>query len=216
MTAPRPTHREVRGKGTLTGWLMLALLAAPAWAVAANAVERPLPAGAIATGFDPDHTRFGFELRTRWGQRVAGTFPRYDGELVELPDGRQQVRIRLATAAVEVGGSPRYTDLARGARFFDAQHHPLVEFVSDPHPPALARTGGPLRGQLTMRGVSRTETFMLEPSDCARPGRDCDAVASGSVDRGDYALDDWRFVLGDTVRFQLRVRLQQPAQGASR
>lgn len=216
MTAPRPTHREVRGKGTLTGWLMLALLAAPAWAVAANAAERPLPPGAIATGFDPDHTRFGFELRTRWGQRVAGTFPRYDGELVELPDGRQQVRIRLATAAVEVGGSPRYTELARGARFFDAQHHPLVEFVSDPHPPALARTGGPLRGQLTMRGVSRTETFALAPSQCARPGRDCDAVASGSVDRGNYALDDWRFVLGDTVRFQLRVRLQQPAQGASR
>src|SRR3970282_688271 len=109
-------------------------------------------------GFAPDHPRFGFELRTRWGQRVAGTFPRYDGELVELPDGRQQARIRLATAAVEVVGSPRYTALARGARFFDAQHHPLIEFVSDPHLPALARTGGPLRGQLTMRGGARTDT----------------------------------------------------------
>jgi len=216
VTAPRPTHREVRGKGTLTGWLMLALLVAPVGAVAANAVERPLPVDAIATGFDRDHTRFGFELRTLWGQRVAGTFPRYDGELVALPDGRQQVRIRLETAAVEVGGSPRYTELARGARFFDARHHPLVEFVSDPHPPALARTGGALRGQLTMRGVTRTETFVLAPSQCARPGRDCDAVASGSVNRADYALDNWRVVLGDTVRFQLRVRLQEPAQGASR
>lgn len=190
---------------------LLVPLLAPLLAFAAAPAGSPLPVGA-AIGFDPDHTRFGFELRTRWGQRVAGTFPRHDGELVVLPDGRHQVRVRLATAAVEVAGSPRYTGIARGARFFDARHHPLVEFVSDPHPPALAQTGGPLRGQLTMRGVSRPETFVLQPSACARPGRDCDAVASGSVDRGDYALDDWRFALGDTVRFQLRLRLQAPGR----
>ena len=209
MTVPGATHREVRGN-TLLRWLMLGLLATAWPAIAAAPAIAPLPAG-VQAGFDPQHTRFGFELRTRWGQRVAGTFPRYDGELVVLPDGRYQVRIRLATAAVEVAGSRRYTEIARGPRFFDARHHPLVEFVSDPHPPALVQTGGPLRGQLTMRGVSRTETFVLAPSTCARPGRDCDAVASGSVDRGDYALDDWRFALGDTVSFQLRLRLREPA-----
>ena len=54
------------------------------------------PAGAVApVGFDTVHTRFGFELRTRWGQRVHGTFPRHDGALHTLPDGRLQA----ATAA---------------------------------------------------------------------------------------------------------------------
>ena len=208
MTLPGATHREVRGTVTLLHWLILGLLAT-SWPAIAAPVGAPLAAG-MQAGFDPDHTRFGFELRTRWGQRVAGTFPSYDGELVVLPDGRHQVRIRLATAAVEVAGSRRYTELARGPRFFDASHHPLVEFVSDPHPPALVQTGGPLRGQLTMRGVSRGESFVLAPSTCARPGRDCDAVASGSVDRGDYALDGWRLALGDTVSFQLRLRLREP------
>lgn len=196
----------------LQRWLMLGLLvwlaSGPAVAVAATAA---LPSPGTVTGFDQAHTRFGFELRTRWGQRVEGTFPRYDGELIVLPDGRLQVRIRLATAAVEVAGSPRYTALARGKRFFDAAHHPLIEFVSEPHPPALAHTGGPLRGRLSMRGVVRLETFTMAPAACARPGRDCDALASGSVDRRDYGLDDWRFTLGDTVRFDMRLRLLEPA-----
>lgn len=159
--------------------------------------------------FDPAHTRFGFELRTRWGQRVHGTFPRYDGEVVTLPDGRQQVRIRLTTAAVEVAGSERYTAIARGEGFFDAQRHPLIEFVSEPHHVALIHDGGPLRGRLSMHGVSRIENFALLPSTCARPGVDCDVVAAGSVSRDAYGLDGWKLVLTDRVRFSLRVRLQE-------
>lgn len=196
----------------MLGWLMLGLLAGPLLAHAKAATDDPSPASTQA-GFDPAYTRFGFELRTRWGQRVSGNFPRYDGELVVLPDGLHQVRIRLATAAVVVAGSGRFTALARGPRFFDAQRHPLVEFVSEPHPAELARTGGPLRGRLTMGGVSRMETFELEPAACARPGRDCDAVANGSVDRGNYALDDWRFALDESVGFQLRLRLLEPEAG---
>ncbi|MDQ3511800.1 MAG: YceI family protein [Pseudomonadota bacterium] len=162
--------------------------------------------------FDQSHTSFGFEMRTRWGQRIRGTFPEFDGEVIALPDGRQQVRIRLETGAVEVAGSARYTAMARGPRFFDAKRHPLVEFVSDPHPASLVQTGGPLSGRLSMCGVSRIETFQLAPPQCARPGRDCNAVAAGTVDRGDYALRDWRLVLDDAVRFQLQLRLQQPAR----
>ncbi|MBW3550733.1 MAG: YceI family protein [Proteobacteria bacterium] len=158
-------------------------------------------------GFDPVHTRFGFELRTRWGQRVHGAFPQYQGELRVLPDGRHQVHIRLATAAVEVGESERYTAIARGDGFFDAERHPLIEFVSEPHQAALAHRGGQLRGTLSMHGTSRLESFTLTPSGCARPGIDCDVVAEGSVSRGDYGLDGWKLVLGDRVRFSLRVRL---------
>lgn len=215
MTAGRRAHTQLRRIPRIAGWLLLGLMAAPWLATAGGTAGARLPAAEVFA-FDPAHTRFGFELRTRWGQRVTGTFPRYDGELLVLADGRQQVRIALATAAVEVAGSPRYTALARGPRFFDAQRHPLVEFVSDPHSAALAQAGGPLRGRLSMRGVTRIETFTLEPSQCARPGRDCDAVASGSVNRGDYALDDWRFALGDIVHFTLRLRLQPAALAASR
>ena len=167
------------------------------------------PAGAVApVGFDTVHTRFCFELRTRWGQRVHGTFPRHDGALHTLPDGRLQVRIVLATGAVEVEESERYTALARGERFFDAGHHPFIEFVSEPHTAELAHDGGRLRGRLTMHGTSRMEAFTVLPATCSRPGVDCDVVVHGTVSRGDYGLDGWRVALADTVRFDMRVRLQ--------
>lgn len=179
--------------------ICLALLCALPWAAGAQQL--------LGT-FDPAHTQFGFELRTRWGQKVSGTFPRYEGEVVVLPDGRHQVRIRLATASVEVAGSERYTKIARGEGFFDAGRHPLIEFVSEPHPPALAHDGGKLRGRLSMHGVGRIETFVLLPSTCARPGEDCDVVAAGSVSRDAFGLDGWKLALADRVRFSMRVRLQ--------
>ena len=178
------------------GWLLLfCLLCMLSWPGAAQP-------------FDPAHTRFGFEVRTRWGQRVEGVFPRYQGEVIRLPDGRSQVRIELAVEAVEVSASPRYTALARGESFFDAARHPRIEFVSEPQTDALLRDGGPLHGRLTIHGVGRNETFALRPSECARPGLDCDVVAQGTVSRDDYGLNGWQFVFRNAVLFHLRVRLR--------
>lgn len=174
----------------------------------ASAAPAPAPVRAASVeAFDPRFTRFGFELRTRWGQRVVGMFPQYEGEVTLLPDGRHTVRIVLRTGGVEVAGSARYTAMARGPSFFDSAHHPLIEFESDPHPEPLIRTGGRLRGRLTMHGVSRVETFYLAPAVCDRPGKDCDVVASGSISRADYDLNGWQLALTDTVRFNMRVRV---------
>ena len=170
-----------------------------------------LPAWAAAQALDPARSRIEFDLQTRWGQTITGYFPRYDGEVVVLPDGRHEVRIRLATTSVEVEGSRRYTRFARGERFLDAEHHPWVEFRSDPYAGELVRSGGPLYGTLSMHGVSRREAFMLEPSECARPAHDCDVVAQGRVLRTNYGVESWRWALTDDVNFRLRVRLQNPA-----
>lgn len=167
------------------------------------------PAGAQA--LDTARSRIGFELTTRWGQPITGYFQRQEGEVLVLPDGRHEVRIRLAAGSLEVQGSRRYTRFARGERFLDAQAHPWVEFRSDPYDAALVRGGGGLPGVLTMRGVSRRETFVVAPATCARPALDCDVVASGNVLRTDYGLESWRWALTDDVRFHLRVRLRPPA-----
>lgn len=216
MTAA-PSPRRGRGATVLPlAWLLLAggagaqLPPTPGLAPplgAPPAAPAPGPRVVGQTGFDPLHTRFSFELRTRWGQKVEGQFPRYDGEVNVLADGRHQVRIRLATGAVNVADSERYTRLARGERFFAAERYPFIEFLSEPHPADLVRTGGALRGRLTLHGISRMETFVLAPAACARPGEECDAIAHGSVSRDDYALDGWQFALGDRVRFTMQVRL---------
>lgn len=202
--------------------VLLCVLSALPAAAQHPAVSEPAPdAAAVAPQapvvapprrpFDVRHTRFGFELRTRWGQRVSGVFPQYEGEVTTLPDGRHRVRIVLRTDSVVVADSERYTALARGPSFFDAARYPYIEFVSEPHTDELVRSGGRLRGRLSIHGTSRVESFYLAPPDCDQPGKDCDVVGSGSISRDDYGLDGWQFALVDRVRFSLRVRLLEAA-----
>jgi len=195
----RADSKHMQGK---VAWLGIAL-----GVLIAATPARPVAAQAL----DPARSRIEFDLSTRLGQTITGYFPRYEGEVVQLPDGRHEVRIRLATASVEVAGSRRYTRFARSDRFLDAEHHPWVEFRSDPYEGELVRSGGPLYGTLSMHGVSRREAFVLAPSDCARPARDCDVVAQGRVLRTDYGVESWRWALTDDVNFRLRVRLREPA-----
>lgn len=157
---------------------------------------------------DQTHTHIGFELRTRWGQRLQGSFPVHEGRVRTLPGGRQQVSIDMDARAVEMTGSPRYTELSRGAQFFDVEHYPMVVFESDPYPVELLRHGGQLTGTLHLHGVSRRESFTVAPGACARPTRDCDLIAHGSVRREDYGMDGWQVAVRGTVRFQMRLRLR--------
>ena len=164
---------------------------------------------ANAQDFDRTRSSIGFELQTRWGQRLQGVFPEYHGDVETLPDGRHRVRMALRTASVEIVDHPGYTGFSRGENFFDAMRYPEIRFVSDPYPVALLRSGGPLHGVLEMHGISRRQAFQIAPTpaDCARPAYDCDLQVAGSVRRGDYGIDAWQIAVRDRVRFVLRVRL---------
>lgn len=170
------------------------------------------PAGA-ETGkvFDPEASRFGFELRTRWGMKLEGVFPRFEGAVEQVAGGRHQVRLRMFTQDVEIDGSARYTEWTRGEQFFEADRYPVVSFVSQPYDEALLKEGGPLAGELTIRGITRPKTLTVEPSACERPARDCDVVARGAVRRSDYDMDRWMLAVSDRVVFVLRARLQAEA-----
>lgn len=147
----------------------------------------------------------GFSLKTRWGQTLDGRFPVLEGEVVQA-NGRKRVQLRLSTQDVEIIGSSRYSRLTRGEGFFDAENHPYVTFVSDAYPASLLEQGGNLAGQLTIRGTTRREVFVIEPASCDRPGIDCDVLATGVVYRGDFAMDRWAFALSDRVQLVLRLR----------
>jgi polyisoprenoid-binding protein YceI len=168
--------------------------------------------GAYATEIDTEHTRIGFTLKTRWGQVLQGRFPRYSGRIETLDDGRYRVRLLMSAKEVEIVGHPNYTGMTRGRGFFEADRFPEVEFVSEPYAAPLVADGGKLAGQLTIRNVTRRETFAVEPSACARPAEDCDVVASGSVRRTDYGVDRWVFAVSDNVRFTLRLRVRQDGE----
>ncbi len=150
-------------------------------------------------------------MTTRWGQALRGSFPRYRGEVVERPDGRHQVRLQLETATVEILGHPAYTRYARGSGFFDADDWPHVTFVSDPYAPAMLQEGGKLTGELRIRGVRRREVFHIQPATCAHPGLDCDVVATGTVQRGNYGMTRWNFALAGDVLFEMHIRIRKQA-----
>ncbi|MET0655499.1 MAG: YceI family protein [Pseudoxanthomonas sp.] len=177
--------------------------------LAALCLLSALTAGAET--FDPAASRFGFELRTRWGMKLEGEFKRYEGQVKYLPDGRHQVVLRMFTESVEILGHPRYTEWTRGAQFFEAERYPVVVFVSKPYDEQLLLRGGDLAGELSIRGITRPKTLTVAPSTCARPARDCDVVASGAVRRSDYDMDDWMMAVSDRVVFVLRARLKAEA-----
>lgn len=184
----------------VSAWLLFALLFAAGTMVGSAAAK--------AADIDPEHTRIGFTLKTRWGQVLQGRFPRYSGRIETLEDGRHRVRLRFSAREVEIVGHPNYTGMTRGRGFFEADRFPDVEFVSDPYASALIADGGKLTGELTIRDVKRRETFVILKSECARPAYDCDVLATGSVRRTDYGVDRWIFAVSDHVRFVLRLRVR--------
>lgn len=187
--------------------LIRAVLVLPV-VVIALATGRP----ASAADIDTQYTRIGFTLKTRWGQVLRGRFPRHEGRIEVLEDGRKRVSLRMATGDIEIVGHPSYTAITRGDGFFEADRFPEIEFVSEPYVRQLVIDGGKLGGELRIRDVTRRETFVIEPAGCARPGLDCDVVATGTVRRRDYGVDRWMFAVSDVVRFQLRLRLREAVE----
>lgn len=185
-------------------WLSCALVLF----VAPASAQESAPAG---SRFDPARSALGFEVRTRFGQHLTGDFPRYEGQVEHLPDGRRRVHIRVATYEARIPGRPRYTSWMRGASFFDAQRHPWMEFVSEPYRPELLREGGMLDGTLTLRGASHRERLQVAPAACDRPGRDCDILVRGGIERSHYGMREWQVALADEVQLTVRVRLHESA-----
>lgn len=179
-------------------WLAMAALALACLAHAARADE-----------IDAAASQAGFTLHTRWGQALEGRFPTLRGQVDALGHGQFRVRLVVMTDDVEIVGHPGYTRFARGRGFFDAQRWPQVEFLSDPYGVELLREGGTLGGILRIRGVQRREQFRIQPSGCEAPARDCDVLASGTIDRHDYGMDRWRIAVRDDVQFRLRLRLHE-------
>ena len=161
---------------------------------------------------DPAQSWLGFEVYTRFGQRVAGEFPRFQGEVEALPDGRHRVHLRVATTEAVIPDRPRYTTWMRGASFFDTGRHPWMEFVSDPFPAELLRAGGPLRGHLTLRGVTRPQRLDVLPAACARSGQECGIQVNGSIDRSDFDMRQWQLALADRVWLLASLQLRGPVE----
>lgn len=189
----------------------LGLVLAPALASPAVAPVSPPPVEVEVPDtdarIDPERSRVDFAVRMRWFARVEGGFDRFRGVVATLADGRRRVEVEVESASVDVGRRQRMTEWAASEEFFDVARHPVIVFVSDPFAPELAIEGGPLPGDLSLRGTTARVSFDMQPAACARPGRDCPIVVEGRVSRSSFGMDAHRVAVQDRVELRFEVML---------
>jgi polyisoprenoid-binding protein YceI len=190
---------------------LLSVVAGAALAVPPTPVatpEPPTPAAAMPLQFDPARSQASFKVRLRILRPAVGHFLDVRGELE--PDGaRQRVNVEVDGHQLRVEGPAWMDRVTRSDDFLALDTHPRIRFRSAPFAPALLRAGGTLRGELTLRGLAREVAFDLAPSECDAPGRDCEIVVTGKVNRRAFGMTAYRFSVKDQVEFEFRVRLAQ-------
>lgn len=161
---------------------------------------------------DTSQSRAAFALRAMWIKRIDGEFERVEGVIDRSPStGRFGVDVRIDAHSVTMEKAG-YAEWARSPDFFDALRHPWIQFRAQDQPERVLREGGEISGDLTLRGITRSVQFVLEPSACPRPGIDCPVHARGEVLRSLFGMDARRVVLGDRVRLDFTIRAHAPAE----
>jgi len=179
-----------------TALLALALLAAPAAALAAQWTLQP---AASTLGFSGTQTGAAFTgTFTQWGAAIS-----YDPSHPEVA----HVTITIQTGSAHTGDTQRDTALP-GTDWFSAQAFPQAVFDATGFTPA----GGDkftTTGTLTIRGVSKKLTlpFTLDVS-----GKTATAKGSISLTRTDYGVGQGSWSSGDWVGLNVGVNFTLVAQ----
>ena len=161
--------------------------------------------------FDPAHSGASFGVKLRLSGDVPGQFGRIEGELEPESDGRWRVKVRVDARDLSLEGPGWMLRNTRSKSFLDVERHPEIRFTSDPFARELLVGGGPLKGQLHLRGRTRAVTLTLAPSACKHPGHGCDLRVLGVVSRRSFGMTSQRMWLRDEVSFDFRARLRKAA-----
>ena len=163
-----------------SGALLVLLIAA--WSMAHQA-RGQVTADETAIAIDAGQSSVRFVVHTRISMRAEGSMPQVSGELVGTPAGGQQVLVYVDGRGLLFEGPRWMKRITRSDAFLAVDRYPEIHFHSEKVSNAVLRGGGPLHGDLTLRGKTLPVSFRLLPSTCAQPGRDCDIQVQGAVSR---------------------------------
>ena len=110
------------------------------------------------------HVEFG--VRVLWFGKVVGVLQRLEGTVHALGAGTVRVDMRVDARALRMQ-SRDYERLASGPGFFDSAQYPDIEFRSAPFALRRIVSGGPVSGQVTLRGITHEVEFQMLPQPCA-------------------------------------------------
>jgi polyisoprenoid-binding protein YceI len=181
---------------------LLLLLPLPLWAAA----------GQAAYHIQSDSSQAVFRVRLLWLENVSGHFTRIDGDVAPGPlSGSWVVNATIPVDSVTMPSS-RMRKWLLAPSFFDAEHHPTIQFVSDPIALTELDRGGTLSGNLTLRGVTAPIHFAMEPEHCAAMQdvtAPCRIQLRGSLRRSTFGMTSDRLAISDSVDLNLSITLQR-------
>lgn len=163
-----------------------------------------IPAGTWSV--DASHSELGFTARHLMVTKVRGQFKEFEGTATvgaSLADSQVSATVQLAS--VDTGSPDRDTHL-RGSDFFDVENNPTMTFVSS------EVSDGSLKGELTIKGVTRPVEFDLDFNGLATDPwgqQKAGFEASTEINRKDFGLE-WNVPLesgGVLVSEKIRINL---------
>ncbi|HEY8424594.1 MAG TPA: YceI family protein [Limnochordales bacterium] len=170
-------------------------------------------AGTEVWEIDPAHSQADFAVRHMMISTVRGRFRKMTGKLVGSPDRPDQASVELSIDVNSIDtAEPQRDQHLRSADFFDAEHHPTLDFKSRRIEP-VGEGRYKVTGDLTMRGVTREVTVdvtfegrVKDPWGNERVG----FSAETRLNRKDWGLN-WNAILeagGVVVGDEVRVNVQ--------
>jgi polyisoprenoid-binding protein YceI len=174
---------------------------------------------------DPAHSQVEFVVRHMMIAKVRGRFREFSGvvHIDEIPE-RSSVEATIQAASIDTGDEERDRHL-RSADFLDVDHHPEIRFRSLTVR-AAERGQWKLTGELTVRGVTRPVTLLVEYGGTAvDPWGNTRAAfdATGEIDREEFgiswnqALETGGILVGKNIRIDVAAEcvLQPGDDGAA-
>jgi polyisoprenoid-binding protein YceI len=197
MRSGRPDLSRLRRLDVLA--LGLALLA---WPLLASTQPPP------DFQFQPQHSAAAFSVRLVWFQTLSGQFSDMQGGVrIDPRDHRLHVRARIRVDSVKVHPA-HYRKRLLGHRFFAADRHPYIRFVSSALSVDELRNASHLHGRLTLHGVTRPLTLQLVNTRCPGPGLEgCTLHLKGWLDRLQFGMRAYRALVSKRVLLDLVIRL---------
>ena len=168
------------------------------------------PAAATPFSLDRGHTFVYWEVLHMGTSTSRGRFDRLDGSARFDPDRRLlEVQVTVEMASVSTGFAP-FDNVLRGGRLLGVAEHPNGRFVSrETVWDASGRAPAEVRGEITLRGVTRPLTLTARRWNCGNNpifGREvCGGDFEATISRGDFGMGFMSNFADDRVRLVIQV-----------
>jgi len=141
--------------------------------------------------------------------KTAG-FPSMSGKVRIVPDRPSEALVDVTLDASALTAPDDVTlERLKGEKFFWVEKYPKVHFIGSDLT-MRGPTHGWVDGKLTARGVTRNErlhvAFDRSPTD-APPGEPVNLSGEMEIDRRDYGMTSYRFIVGKKVTIRIKARM---------